>query len=427
MARRCLLFALVLVLVAGRARAEVVRLGEIESRALSNPAAFSEARARIAQADAELEALRDARRPTVTLNVDTTVAPGGQLIDVQASDGEHFLVQGSRTLGSPGAFDPQPRYGGIVVVQAGLLDFGRTANRIRAAERRAQSTRTEEGALRGEISRACRRAYLGWTVAYARQRLVEHRVHDEQARVDVLRGWIAAGSKPTADLAAAELEQVDVEMEAAEARGAVARARLDLQQATGVPLDAAATPDLDILEASSSIDEPPGAGFAARALDQQADALVATAEAIERVRAPIVFATAQAGLRGQSSNVFPAYQLGLAIALPLWDGGVAAAHARAARAQADQLRAEARSSLQSYSDEREAARVDLASGDERVRLGEKLRRLAETVARQADERYRLGTADLRALLDADERLAHAEAQALAAKADRAHAALRLGP
>jgi outer membrane protein TolC len=190
-------------------------------------------------------------------------------------------------------------------------------------------------------------------------------------------------------------------------------------------LAASVVPDLAILEApfvdGSPIEDQ---DLAAAALEQQAKAAVAAADSLVHVHAPVISASAEAGLRGQASNVFPAYRAGVTITVPLWDGGLGAAQARAAEAGASALHAAADASSRARHSERLVARSDGARAEEKLRLAERLKKLAEEELGQVGERYRLGDVDLRVVLDARAHLSRAEGQVLAAKTERAQAALR---
>src|SRR5205809_825371 len=98
---------LLLVLAASPVRADVLRLTEVEERAVAHGATARGATARIAEADAALEASRAARRPTFALSSNVDVAPGGHLVEIEAIDGQRFLVEGAREITQSGAFTPQ--------------------------------------------------------------------------------------------------------------------------------------------------------------------------------------------------------------------------------------------------------------------------------------------------------------------------------
>ena len=424
-----ILFVLLVLLVLSvviPARAQVLTLQDVERRVVAADATRS-ARAKITQMDAELDVARSGRRPVVTLNTEASASPGGRLIDVESVGGERFLVQGSRPLGEPGAFTIIPRYGGLLSAHADIFDFGRTASRIRAAEHRARATRAEEQALTSDLLRTTREAYLAWAVTHARLALAEQHEREGRARAETLRGLIAEGTRPAADRNAADQDEVALGIEVTDARAERDRALLRLEHLAGGPWPAAMLPDLGLLEIPTDRAPEEAPSLAAAALEQQAAAAAAMADSAAHDHAPLISAAAEAGVRGQSSEVFPAYRVAVTVTVPLWDGGTGSAHARAARAEAEALQAEAGASRKSRETEQRLARGDLQHAQEKLRLAARLRQLAQNELEQTNERYRLGAIDLRAILDVRERLSRAEAQELVAKAERASAWLRAQP
>jgi outer membrane protein TolC len=402
----------------------VVTLAEVERHALSNERLRTDVAARLADAEAALTEARGARGPKAALAVEGSVAPGGQLIDIQ-SGGEEFLVQGARRLGDPGAFTATPRFAAIASAQVTLLDFGRGAHAQQSAERRRQSIEIEVRDLRRRLRAEVRQAYLAWLLAFLQHRLTNQQVAQSEADAGLLEGRIAEGGRPRAELTRARAGTVTLELEAAQAAAAVERSRLTLEQLTGMSIARDARPEEALLER-----EPPprvqGLDLEARSLELQAEAASATAARLRLQMRPIVGAGAELGVRAQSDAVFPAYRVGVTLSVPLWEGGVAEAQARAASAEAARLRAQAWASQRVTQNQQAQAGSDWQHADRRVSLAETLRQLAREILQQAEERSALGSADLGVVGDARSRLLAAELQVLLAKGARTEAALRLG-
>src|SRR5260221_7087942 len=102
---------LLLLLLVRPASADVVRLEELETKAVDRRGATAAAAVRIASARAETQLARSAYSPTAALTVDANASPGGRLVGVRDSTGTEYLVSGSRRFGEPGSFTPLPRYG----------------------------------------------------------------------------------------------------------------------------------------------------------------------------------------------------------------------------------------------------------------------------------------------------------------------------
>jgi outer membrane protein TolC len=421
----CLLALLLTLLCAPPVWAEVLTLAEVEARALATGDTRGAA-ARIAQSDADVEIARSARRPVVSLNTDVLAAPGGQLFAVEGTDKQRLLVQGSHPLGEAGAFTPIARFGSVLAAQATLLDFGRATSRIHAGEARARAAELDANVMRRETLRTARDAYLLWTVAYARAELASRHGAEGKARAAAMTGAVSDGSRPSSELNAVEQDTLALAIDDESARAALAHARVALEERVGGPLGPSAIPDLGLLEAdgvAAGSGNDPGAA----ALAQESAAAAALAESLSRVHAPILSTSAEVGLRGQGTSVFPAYRVGLLLTVPLWDGGLGAAQARSQRAQADALDARAESTRKSSAGELRLAEEDLASAARRLELAARLRRLAQAELDQTSERYRLGAVDLRGVFEVRDRLWRAESQELTARADRTSAWLRTRP
>jgi outer membrane protein TolC len=419
------LIVMFLTVAALPARAAVLTLAEVERCAVANDAAAA-SRAETDAAAADLEAARTGRRPVITLNTDASFAPGGHLVDVTSPDGQHFLVQGSQTIGHSGAFEPVVRFGSVASVQANLFDFGRTASRIRAAEHRLLSSHSDAEAIRTENVRAAREAYLGWSVAYARLDITERHARAVRAQAQALRGSIAEGRSPPGEENTARQAEATVELETLDAAGELERAEIAVRQIVGASWTPLSTPDLTFLEAPV-VGSSSRTSFDAKTLDEQAAASSALADSLVRDHAPLVTASGDLGVRGQEASVFPVYRVGVVLTVPLWDGGLGSAQAHSAQARSDQLRSEARSLLKASRDEQERVAAELARASARLDVSRRLQRLAQDDLAQARERHRLGAVDLRALFDAYDRLARAEDRELSAKADRIRAGLHVKP
>jgi outer membrane protein TolC len=238
-----------------------------------------------------------------------------------------------------------------------------------------------------------------------------------------LLGRIAAGSVPQAAATRMRASVVSLALEAGETEAQLGQAQLALERLLGQSL-AGLAPEPALLEEAT----PPAAGagaLAAQTLALEAEAASATAHSQKRQNAPVITAGVEAGVRGQESVVFPAYRVGLALAMPLWNGRVAQAQARASAAEAERLRAEARSTEQTAHANRVAAAADWRKAHQQVARAEDLRQLARQMVSEAEQRYQLGAADLAVIGEARAQLLSAELRLLAAKGARAAAALRL--
>jgi outer membrane protein TolC len=262
-------------------------------------------------------------------------------------------------------------------------------------------------------------------VRSAAQGAARRALADAEQRRTLVEGRIQDGVRPPADAVAVQRFEAAARLEEAELRGARDAAREELALAVGAALPAAAEPDFSLL------DRTPKRSASARsqpeldALRRKREAALATARVHDRGWYPILAAEGEAGVHAQSDQVFPAYQLGLSLSMPLWDGGMQRARAELARAEAMELSVQARQAEHSLSSRQSSLKRAFDNASERVTLADQVRALSAQELRNAEERYTLGRGSIEALLDARAALTRADSTLLLARLARAEAALGL--
>jgi outer membrane protein TolC len=406
------------------AAAEVVRLEDLEARAVHRRARVAGDRAEVAAARADADGARSAYSPTLSVNFFASGEPGGHLVHVNDSSGVEYLVAGSRPVSAEGAFIPELRYGGLLSLQGRIYDFGRTRTAVAAADSRVSVAEAREQASRIDLISEVRAAYLDWLGAGLLRAVSERALANARARLELVQARISTGTRPTSDLAPARYEQTLAEIDDFEARQRVESAKISVERAAGAPLGPNAAPDPSVLDRQpphADVDET----LETVALRRQRASALAMARYYEHGTAPVLSGVAEAGVRGQLENVFPAYRMSVSLAIPLLDGGAAAAQTARAREEAAQLDAKEREYRTFVKAERTRARNDWVGAAERLRLAESLYALAAARARDAEERYNLGEGKIEAVLETGAGLSRAEREVILAKIYRADAALRL--
>jgi outer membrane protein TolC len=409
---------------AASAVADVVRLEDLEAHAGDRRAVVGAARARVASARANVELGRTAYLPNIVLNVGGSLLPGSQLVEITDETGKEFFVTGSRHIGQTGAFIPAGRYSAVVSLQERVYDFGRTGSAVAAAESRAGAARASEALARAGVGAEVRAAYLDWLGSTALHALAERRLADGRARVELVRTRIESGARPPSDLPLAQYEQTVAELEENAAHGRAEGARLELARAAATELAEDAEPDPSLF-ARALPSEGPGTTPEMVALEKRRDAVLATALADERTNSPVLGAALDAGVRGQNERVFPHYQVGVTLSLPLWDGNASSTRADVSREEAAAVGAEVRERRAALRTDYERAKKDGSGAIERLRIAEALRTIALARAQDARDRYDLGDGKLEPVLDAQGDQLSAEREVVLAKIARTDAALRL--
>jgi outer membrane protein TolC len=415
---------LLLGLYATGAAAEVVRLEDLESRAVHQRAQIAGDRAEVAVARADADAARTAYSPTLALNIFGSAEPGGHLIHINDRSGVEFLVAGSRPIGAEGSFIPEVRYGGLLSLQGRIYDFGRTRASVVAADARVSAADARGRASRIEIVNEVRAAYLDWLGAGLLHAVSQRALANARSRLELVQARVSSGVRPPSDLAPARYELTLAEIDDVEARQRVQSSKISLERAAGTSLTPSATPDPALLDREpprSDSFEPPEAV----ALRKQRVSALASARYYEHGTAPVLSGTAEAGVRGQTENVFPAYRAMVSLAIPIWDGGAAEAQAAHAREEAAVLDAKERELRSLVKAERARAWNDWVGAAERLRLAESLYALASARSRDAEERYNLGEGKIESVLEAGTAVSRAEREVVLAKIYRADAAIRL--
>jgi outer membrane protein TolC len=425
-----LALALAFSLGAARTQAEILRLDELEQRALHAHPQLAAQDAKIRRARAQEELARSAQRPNVAARADGTLAPGGQLVTVTDDNNVAYLVSGSKTFNDPDAFVPQLRYTGGVAVSANLLDFGRTRLQIEASQAQVKAENSAVDQVKLEIVLDVRDAYARWLQAEQSSRIASgqlERLRAWRAKIDQL---IGEGARPSSDGALARYEEQRAELGALRAKSArdLALSALEGVVQGDLPDDASAdTALLEIDDGATGVQRSEADLPATKLLEQQRRAATLGARALDRGSAPVLSGSAEAGVRGQGSELFPVYRVTLGLTIPIWDGGEQSARAAMARADADELGARLAEAKRTQSDQLKLAHAQAAQSSEELRLALKVQASAQTLLDQAVERYQLGGGGIEPVLDAQHTLADAELEVLQARLSRLGATLRLRP
>jgi cobalt-zinc-cadmium efflux system outer membrane protein len=409
------------------AHAEPVRLEDLEQRAVQNRASLVAARARVDVAEARVDVAKVPYYPTLSATAELDAAPGGRLIkvqDVSSSDSTPYTVSGSRTITEQGAFIPRFRYAGTMAFSSRLYDFGRTAASVRAARADRDATAAGVSAERQSIVVEVRAAYLGWLQAYGTRQILAESAADSAALRASVEAHVAAGQRPGAELASARYDEARAALDLERSESDLLAARLDVEQAAGLRLAKSAEPDVALLDrappANAVLSHPNVA-----AVERKRDAAMATAEAHAYPYAPIVGFDARAGVSGQTTTVFPLYQAGLTVTVPILDGGAESAARAVATAQASDLSAQARELRQRAEAGNERSRVAIERSGRRVALAEQLSAAAEQAVHHAEDQHALGSGTLDDIMTAKLRVSRAKLEVLNARLERARAVLDL--
>ncbi len=410
-------------LVPAAASAEVVTLQELVELALQNQARWEAVDARSTRTMAEVDAAKAGRMPTFWLDVTGVAAPGSEIERVQTTDGREVNVRASPTLRESTAFRPNIRYDGVIEMRAPLYD-GRTGAAVRAARAYHMAAKATSDASRETVLALVRASYLDWLAKHLVHGYAATSAEEAMAQRERIAARVADGDRPPSELDAAQYEELQAELVAAEALARAVVAKRQLESVVGTELSATAEPDGSVLQIESQEAETDG-GWEVEALERQRDAARQQARMHRKSRAPVLAVIGQTGVAGVNDSVFPMYRLGLHLSVPLWDGGRAIAMAHAADAEAAELEAQARDAAVSRDDDRRRATIDIGHAKEQLALADELVLVSDKRVGQAQVGYDLGAGDLETVADARAALREAQSRRVQIQVARADAILRL--
>jgi outer membrane protein TolC len=406
------------------ASAEVVTLQRLETLSLENQAHWEVVEANSAQAGAEVEAARAAKRPTFWMNISGVMAPGSDIERVQTVDGREVNVRASPTVTESTAFRPNIRYEGTIDMRAPLYD-GQTRAAIKAAEAFQAAAEASSGASREIVLTMVRAAYLDWMATHLTQELALESAGDASAQRRRIEERVADGDRARSELDSARYEELQAELVAADAKAKAVAAKRLLESAVGSELSERAEPDTSLLGIDFHAPNV-NSGRELEAFERQRDAAHQEARMHRKGRQPVLAVVGQTGLAGVNERAFPMYRLGLNLAVPLWDGGRAVALARAADARASELGARAREARMSHEEVRQQALLDREHAEGQLALANRLVSVSQTRVQQAQASFELGASDVEAVADARVALRDAQSRRVQIQVARTDAILRLG-
>jgi outer membrane protein len=354
-------------------------------------------------------------------------------------------VSGSRALGQQDALLPTPRYGAIFSGKVTLLDFGRSALGVKAAQSALGAERAALLQAKVELVRGARGAYLAWIEAYQSWQLARRDAELTHQRTANVKELISQGVRPATDATLSSYDEQVAGLRESRAGRAASMALQALAASVQSELPPGSTPDLTVLEAPPEVPQPQAAAAAnARAkpgsspapattkpdaqlgaLKLQREAALSAARAADRGAAPVLDVGADLGVQGVQDHIFPVYKAGVTLSMPIWDGGVGKAQAAVHRAEARGVEARMQATELRIRAEQNAARERLQAAAEDLRLSSELLATAELMLSQAEEHYRTGSDTLERVLNAQRSLLQARREVLTAQLETARARLEL--
>lgn len=403
----------------------VLRLSDAVKSALAHQPAIQQARAQTKAAEGRVTQARAPFFPQLTATASY------QRIRSAGFGGRAGTVTGAGGVGgTPTAVVPTTDPSGVDVYAFGgnvsqlLWDFGTTYNRTRAAGRLVEAFTASEKTTSQNVVVDVRRSYFTARAQKALVGVARESLGNLQRHLDQIAGFVSVGTRPEIDLAQARTDLASGRLSLIDAENAYAVARAQLGRAIGVDQGLDFEVSDEELSPVEGEDLPPERlvtrAFQARpeilVLDKQRQAFELTAKAFRGNYLPTLTASAGASETGTDiADLGPAWNVGLSLSWPIFQGGLTRGQVREAESNADAARAQT-----------EGARVQVRVDVQQAQLGIRAAKAAQDVAaevvanarerlRLAEGRYTSGIGSVIELGDAQLALTTAQAQLVQAQ------------
>jgi outer membrane protein TolC len=325
------------------------------------------------------------------------------------------LTGGGGSFGGPPSARTFNFYSTGVALSQVLFDFGQNLaliHRAKALESSAAAdAQTEHDAIVFEVTQA----YLGLLAAQRLRVVADETVRQNTQHLDLAQGRYEVGFAPRFDVTQASVQLANAELAQVTARNNVTLGRETLRNAMGM-----STPlDFDVVDVLSQPlvklgeDDAVELAYANRpelvsiAAQQKAQAL--QIDAITKDYLPKITGNANYTWSGSQYPLQDTWNIGAAVNLSVFNGGLTTAQVGEARANLATLEANAETLRQNVQLEVRQAMANVREGAEAIRVTEKARRQARENVELAEGRYSTGVGSIIELTDAQASLASAEA------------------
>lgn len=429
--------------------AQVLRLSDAERMAVEHQPTVRQARAQTGIAEARVTQTRAPMLPQVTAIASyqrvrssgfsgtrggaTTTTTGGGGTTTPTTGTTPTNTGTTTALGTTSA-------SGIDIFTVGasanqvLWDFGQTWEKYRAAEHIAMSAEAQQKVAEQTVLQDVRRAYFAARAQKALVSVAEENLANVQRHLDQIQGFVQVGTRPEIDLAQARTDVANARVQLISAQNNYLVAKAQVARAVGD-----ATGNISFEVADDELAPVDGEDLAPEQLSPQAMRTRPELAALERQRegqeltvkglrggyGPTLSATGGYQQVGTSpSDLNPAWNVGVSLVWPVFQGGLTHGQVREAEANLDVTRAQLDAQkLQIGIDVQQAAltlraakATETATRDVVTNAKERLRLAEGRYAQGVGSAIELGDAQV-AMTQASAQLVQARFNVSAARAD----------
>ena len=418
--------------LAGPASAEsgtgqrVLSLAAAERAALTGHPQLQLARTQTQVASSRVDQARAGYLPQLTVTA-----------SYQRTTGNFSPRPGTTVATATGSWTLNPAYDLFNVglgAQQLLYDFGQASSRISAAEAIYGAQASTERVVKLQVTLAVRRAYYQASAQKSLLGVARESLENQRRHLAQIQGFVTVGTRPNIDLVQARSDVANAQYSLTAAQGAFDASRAQLNQAAGLMADT----DYDVMEEAPAPlddeDQPLQAlvdkALAARpefvALERQRVAQEAAIRAGKGAYGPTLSAQAGATEAGIAlNNMVPNWNVGVALAWPIFQGGLTRAQVREAELGLDTLSAQRNALVLPVQLDVDQARLVVRSAKAGLEAAQSFVANARERLRLAEGRYTQGVGSIIELSDAQLAATNASAQLVQARFTLASARAQL--
>ncbi|MCX6590470.1 MAG: TolC family protein [Acidobacteria bacterium] len=345
-------------------------------------------------------------------NVDASMAYADQTRNLRTF-GLNFSIPGVGAL--PSLAGPFSVYDLRATVTQTVFDLS-AIKRYQAGRRGTEQAQAEVDAAADQTIERVARAYLAALVAQANVESAEANVNLSEAIVKLTRSQKDAGTGTGIEITRAQVQLANDQQRLIVARNELSRAQLRLLREVGVPMkDTVRLTDKLAYQAVDLATVPTPERADLRAQQARETAVRSSFDAVKWERLPSVVASGDYGTTGPSwNNSIPTRSVGVALRLPVFDGGRRDARRAESGAALRSEQIRTRDLQQQIQLELQLAVDGVKAAEGQLKAAEQGAQLAQNEVEQAKRRYEAGVTNSLELTDAQTRLVRARDNYLAA-------------
>jgi outer membrane protein TolC len=303
---------------------------------------------------------------------------------------------------------------GVALSQV-LFDFGQNLALIHRAQALERAIAADADTERDAVVFGVSQAYFGLLAAYRLRDVADEVVRQNHKHLDLADGRFDVGFAPKFDVTQAQVQLASAELAQVTARNNVTLGRETLRNELGLsgPLDFDIVDVLDrprvAIDADAAVDLAYANRPELRSIAEERKAATLQIDALQKDYLPKVSGGANYIWSGNEYPLQDTWNVGAAVNLSVFNGGLTTAQIGEARANLAVLEANETSLRQNVELEVRQAMANVQQGAESIRVAEKGRTQARENLELAEGRYATGVSSIIELTDAQASLASAEA------------------